>query len=226
MRHDQRGTPAAKARRRLRVFVNSDVREGVARVEAFSDGVFGIAATLLVIDIKLPPDLPDARRLVDALVGQWPGYLGYVMSFMYIGIYWAHHHNVFQHFKRTDHVFLKLNLVFLMLIAVMPFPTAVLGAYARARDERELVAAVLYNAVLLVTSILFLSLWLYGTRKHRLVDRDLDPALIRSTTLRYAIGPVCYSVALVTAFGFPSASLLMDLAVAAFYLLPVHVSAE
>jgi uncharacterized membrane protein len=108
----------------------------------------------------------------------------------------------------------------------MPFPTAVLGAYARARDERELVAAVLYNAVLLVTSILFLSLWLYGTRKHRLVDRDLDPALIRSTTLRYAIGPVCYVVALVTAFGFPSASLLMDLAVAAFYLLPVHVSAE
>jgi uncharacterized membrane protein len=157
--------------------LNVETREGTDRLEAFSDAVFSIAATLLVIDIKVPQGLPDSTQLLNALAGQWPTYLSYAMSFIYLGIYWSHHHNIYGFFERTDHIFLKLNLLFLMMIAFIPFPTALLGEYLHVSDEEQRIAVLGYTSTLFVTASLFISIWLYATYKHRLVRQDLDDGL-------------------------------------------------
>lgn len=110
--------------RRRRLALVLATHEGTSRIEALSDAVFAIAATLLVIELKIPRGRTDSARLLDALATQWPVYVGYVMSFVHLGIYWSHHVHVFRLFRRTDHVSLKLNVLFLMMIALIPFPTA------------------------------------------------------------------------------------------------------
>src|SRR3954449_3433383 len=95
-----------------------------ARIEAFSDGVFAIAITLLVIEIGVPhlDNGPEGTTLFGALIGQWPSYLGYVISFLQIGVVWANRHNRFTYIVRSDHIFLFLNILFLMCVAFIPFP--------------------------------------------------------------------------------------------------------
>ncbi|MDQ2741004.1 MAG: TMEM175 family protein, partial [Chloroflexota bacterium] len=99
---------------------------GVDRLLAFSDGVFAIAITLLVLDLHQPT---VAHGLLGALLQEWPAYLSYALSFLIIGIIWAQHHAMFRSIRRTDHLFLLINVVFLMWIAVLPFPTALLAKY-------------------------------------------------------------------------------------------------
>ncbi len=98
-----------------------------ARIEAFSDGVFAIAITLLVIEIR-PPHVEGGGSLTEALAHLWPSYLGYAISFLVIGTIWANHHNRFRLISRSDHQFLFLNVLFLMCVAFIPFPTALLAA--------------------------------------------------------------------------------------------------
>jgi uncharacterized membrane protein len=209
--------------RRLKLALKVETREGTDRLEAFSDAVFAIAATLLVINIKAPSGLSDSTQLLDALIGQWPVYVSYVMSFIYLGIYWSHHHNIYAFFKRTDHIFLKLNLLFLMMIALIPFPTALLGSYLHVRDEKQRIAVLVYTVSLFVTAILFLSIWLYAAHKHRLVDQNLDNNIIRATTMQYLIGPISYGISFLVALWHPGASLIVVLLVTLFYLLPLEV---
>src|SRR5262245_58066326 len=104
--------------------MTDEVKE-TARIEAFSDGVFAIAITLLVLDMKVPgsKDLPADVRLISVLGRQWPTYLAYVTSFLTILIMWVNHHRLFQHIKRTDNPFLMLNGLLLMGVTIVPFPT-------------------------------------------------------------------------------------------------------
>jgi uncharacterized membrane protein len=106
------------------------------RIEAFSDGVFAIAITLLVLEVRVPhlKDAPIGTTLLGALIEQWPSYLGYAMSFLIIGIIWANHHNRFKYIKRSDHILLTLNTFFLMCVSFIPFPTALLAEYIREPD--------------------------------------------------------------------------------------------
>lgn len=166
--------------------------EGTARIEAFSDGVFAIAATLLALDIKPPRGAATAAEMTSTLLSQWPTYVSYLMSFAYLGIYWSHHHAVYKVYKRTDHVFIALNILFLMLITLLPSATA----------------------------CSFCVLWLYATHERRLVDDDLDLGRMRATTLHYLIAPVGYGLALVLALWSPVASVVLVLLVALFYALP------
>jgi uncharacterized membrane protein len=103
------------------------------RIEVFSDGVFAIAITLLVLEIKVPQlhgaANGHANSLGSALLNLYPSYFGYVFSFLIIGVYWANHHYIFSLYKRSDHVSVLLNIFFLMCIAFLPFPTAVLAEY-------------------------------------------------------------------------------------------------
>src|SRR5579885_2843908 len=92
------------------------------RVEAFSDGVFAIAITLLILDIKVPPH--GSSDLLRILLGLWPAYFAYILSFVMIGIYWAQHHYIFKFIEKTNHVFNLLNLLFLLCIAFLPLPTS------------------------------------------------------------------------------------------------------
>jgi uncharacterized membrane protein len=95
---------------------------GTERIEAFSDGVFAIAITLLVLEIKIP-HLQGGSNLFSSLLGLWPAYFGYVLSFVMIGIYWASHHYIFKLFRKTNHALNLLNLLFLLFIAFLPLPT-------------------------------------------------------------------------------------------------------
>ncbi|HEY7295511.1 MAG TPA: TMEM175 family protein, partial [Dehalococcoidia bacterium] len=124
-----------------------------ARLEAFSDGVFAIAITLLVLDLKVPPAGEGAKRLGPALLDEWPAYLAYLGSFLSILIMWVNHHQQFRHIAHVDHGLLLLNGLLLMAVTVVPFPTSVLSEHIAHRDERA--AAVFYSGTFLVTALLW-----------------------------------------------------------------------
>src|SRR5512132_2117231 len=94
------------------------------RIEAFSDGVFAIAITLLVLDLKVPRDLDEGVSLAQALLRQWPSYLAFIASFATIGVMWINHHKLFTLIKRSDDVLLILNVILLLGVTLTPFPTA------------------------------------------------------------------------------------------------------
>jgi uncharacterized membrane protein len=111
-----------------------DGSPGTGRVEAFSDGVFAIAITLLVLEIRVPE---DTAHLLRELGNLWSSYLAYVISFLLIGLIWANHHVMFEHIRRTDRMLLFLNTLLLMNVAFLPFVTAVLAAALRAGDGQR-----------------------------------------------------------------------------------------
>jgi uncharacterized membrane protein len=187
-----------------------------SRIEAFSDGVFAIAITLLVIEIGVPH--VEGTTLLGALVEQWPSYLGYVISFLQIGVIWANHHNRFRFIVRSDHILLFLNILFLMCVAFIPFPTALLADYLQG-TERSTAGAV-YAGTLAVTAFFFTLLWLYAAANYRLVDRNLDPSLLRAMTRRFVAGMVAYLVTFLLAFVNVTASLLLIVFLALLFVLP------
>lgn len=190
------------------------------RIETFSDGVFAIAMTLLVIEIGVPHIGGEAggNTLLGALVAQWPSYLGYAVSFLQIGVIWANHHNRFSFIERSDHILLFLNTLFLMCVAFIPFPTALLADYIQTDEQTTAVAV--YSGTLAVTAVFFTILWLYAATNHRLVSRDLDPASLRAMTRRYIVGMVLYIFAFALAFVSPVASLALIVVLALLFVLP------
>ena len=170
------------------VKVTTSSGQDTGRIEAFSDGVFAIAITLLIIEIGVPHTV-GAESLSEKLVELWPSYLGYAISFLVIGIVWANHHNRFRLISRSDHVFLFLNIVFLMCVAFIPFPTALLAEYIR-EEAHRITAVAVYSGTLAVTAVFFTTLWLYAAGNHRLVDRTIDPLLLRA--MRAATCSECF----------------------------------
>ena len=192
------------------------------RIEAFSDGVFAIAITLLVLDIKVPRELPESAQLLDALLAQWPAYFAFVTSFATIGIMWINHHRLFNLIKRSDQMLLVLNGLLLLGITFVPFPTALVAEYIGHPDER--VAALVYNGTFVVTAILFNVLWHYAAYKNRLLDPRSDPRAVQSITRQYAFGPLIYLVAFGLAFFSATASLALNMLLALFFALPGRMS--
>jgi len=188
---------------------------GTSRLEAFSDGVMAVAITLLVLDLHVP----DVKTgLFEALLRQWPIYLGYVTSFLVIGILWLHHHHIFKYIKRTDHVVLFLNLLMLMCVALIPFVTALLTRYLNQQGENT--AALMYSGTFLLTTILFNVLWGYAAGHQRLLRPGIDPQLIRKLTRRYLIAPLLYLFSLPLTLVNVEACLVLYILVALFYALP------
>jgi uncharacterized membrane protein len=192
------------------------------RIEAFSDGVFAIAITLLIIEIGVPhlEEEPPGTTLPQALVGLWPSYLAYVISFLQIGVIWANHHNRFRFIERSDHGLLFLNILFLMCVAFIPFSTALLAEYLDGSGAERETAGVIYAGTLAVTAIFFTLLWLYAAVNRRLVDRNLDPFLLRAMTRRYLLGTVAYLLVFLLAFVNVAASLALLVALALLFVLP------
>jgi uncharacterized membrane protein len=186
------------------------------RLEAFSDGVFAIAITLLVLEIKVPP--PDTVLGV-ALLQLWPSYLAYVVSFLVIGAIWINHHAMFRHIVRVDSTLLLLNVLHLMLIAFLPFPTAVLAeAFHRGTDEP--IAAAFYGGILTVIGIFVTAMWQYAARGHRLLSSRLTAKEARQIGRRFLIGPLVYTIATLMALVMPWLALLVYLLLNVFYLWP------
>ncbi len=199
-----------------------DGTSSTTRLEAFSDGVFAIAITLLILEIKVPAAVEGVDGgLAAALLHQWPSYLSYVTSFLTIGIFWANHHSSFQYIKRSNHTLLIINTVFLMSISFLPFPTALIAEYV-GRPADEQIAALLYSGSFWVGGILFNVIWWYATGKRRLIDPSTDPQLVRRLTVRGGIGLVLYGVAFALGFiSVPACLLLCALLVAVYAIPPI-----
>src|SRR5690349_14737058 len=134
-----------------------------ARIEAFSDGVFAIAITLLVLDLKIP-ESDQNGDLLHYLVSQGASYLAFVTSFATIGIMWVNHHRLFSHIKRSNHALLFLNNLLLLGVTVVPWPTSLLARYLGESNEvtNEAIATMLYNGWFVLISIAFNLLWRYA----------------------------------------------------------------
>ncbi|MFE0513568.1 TMEM175 family protein [Streptomyces sp. NPDC058964] len=169
-----------------------------SRVEAFSDGVFAIAITLLILEIKVP-EIGEHGRLWHALGAQWPSYAAYVVSFLVIGIMWVNHHQVFSYVTRVDRTLMFLNLLVLMVVAAVPWPTAMLAAYLR-EDKASHVAAAVYSLVMVAMAAAFQALWWHLTRTGHLFDARVDPRAARETRARFALGSLAYPVTVGLAF--------------------------
>src|SRR5262249_22284153 len=114
---------------------------GLTRLEAFSDGVFSIAITLLVLDIHVPQ---VDQGLAAALASLWPRSVGYLLSFVVVGIWWANHHELFEHFVHSDHLLMLLNTLLLMCIGFVPFSTSLLAEYLPHPGAEVGIAAAVY----------------------------------------------------------------------------------
>jgi len=184
-----------------------------ARLEAFSDGVFAIAITLLVLDLHVP-DVGDGS-LAHALWRQWPADASYVVSFLTIGIIWVNHHNVFRHLERCDRRLLLLNVLMLLTVALIPYPTALISHYARTPNATA--AAVFYGAVMVVMAIFFNAIWHYSIRSG-LLAAGADQREVSGITRSFVPGPFLYLTGTLLAFVNADASLLVYAALAVFYV--------
>jgi uncharacterized membrane protein len=153
------------------------------RIIFFSDAVFAIAITLLVLDIKVPARPKDLvpAWLGDQLLALGSGYFSYALSFLVIGAFWAAHHRSFRYITGYDGRLITLNTLLLMCVAFLPFPTAVLGEYGDMR-----IAVVLYASTLAAVAFFLLLIWSYACLGRRLVSPHVDPKLVRVYTIRAA----------------------------------------
>jgi uncharacterized membrane protein len=194
------------------------VTSETSRIEAFSDGVFAIAITLLIIEIHVP-SREHAESLGHELLRTWPSYLGYLTSFLTIGVMWINHHHVFDLIDRVDRTMLLLNTLLLMMIAFVPFPTAVLAQFIETDGARA--AAVLYGATLTLTALNYFVWWRYASSGRRLIAPEVPDDVVADITRAYTPGILLYGGAALVAFLEPWLSAALYLAIAAFYALPL-----
>ena len=186
-----------------------------ARIEAFSDGVFAIAITLLILEIKIPAS--GSGELSVQLLQQWPSYFAFVFSFAFIGIMWINHHRLFTHIKRSNNALLFLNLLLLLGVTAVPFPTAVLAQHLGQSDQRA--AAMLYHGMYFAIAVFFNLLWRYANRN--LLGENVDISATGKISARYAVGPILYLVCIAVAWVNVPVSLLLNVALAVFFALPL-----
>ncbi|HEY2507235.1 MAG TPA: TMEM175 family protein [Streptosporangiaceae bacterium] len=193
------------------------------RAEAFSDGVFAVAITVLVFNLLPIADRTEgSRHLLHALAGNWPAYLAYVVSFLTIGIMWLNHHTMMAHVRRVNRPVLVLNLLLLMGVVALPFPTALVAGHlvgAHARNGQASVAAVLYGLVMIAISICFATLWLYVTSRRGALGAGPALQASRASTIRFTSGLVGYLAATAIALAEPVAALLIYGLLAGYYLI-------
>lgn len=167
------------------------------RLEYFSDAVIAIAATLLAVELHAPSaESLGGATLPNTLAAQWSLYLAFLISFLFIGIAWSSHHDMFRHIAYTDHILLILNLFFLMGIALQPFSTSLLTAHFNNNEERS--AALIYHGILFFTSLCFNALWHYSKWRGLVVPAMTAQELL-SATRKNAFAPLLHFISLIVA---------------------------
>ncbi|HLW01419.1 MAG TPA: TMEM175 family protein, partial [Ktedonobacterales bacterium] len=162
--------------------------------------IFAVAITLLVLEVKLPT---GTTNLESQVLAQWPSFLAYFISFMTILIMWLNHHSIFKLVHRTDHTFMVINGLLMLLITFVNYPTAVLADSLQSHvpgSSDQVFAAAFYSVTFVVISIVFQAVWLYATYKRRLLSKRADPALVAAITTQYRFGPLFYVAAFALAF--------------------------
>jgi uncharacterized membrane protein len=214
---DGRALPAAPRRRAG----PAGIGMSVGRLEAFSDGVLAIVITLLILEIKVPEPADAHGRLGHALAEQWPHYASFLLSFLVVGVIWLNHHATFNLLERTDHGVRVLNLLLLLPVTVLPWPTDLLATFATEGtpgDQR--VAVLVYGLASTAMAIAFNVLWHYLKRHPELHKPGVSPELLAVRNRRFNFGLAVYPIA--TVIGLLSVQLFIALmlALALLYLLP------
>jgi uncharacterized membrane protein len=187
---------------------------GTSRLEAFSDGIFAIAATLLVLEIGI--DSARTGGVGQALLDLWPSYLAYATSFITIGIIWMNHHACVETMARADRTLMFLNLLLLMTVSFLPFPTRLVAEYLQRPGEQAAVYA--YATTFVVMATIYNAWWRYASGRRRLIADSVPDARIAAITRAFNPGVPVYAITLLVAVFSPFASVLLTLAIAAFYL--------
>jgi uncharacterized membrane protein len=183
------------------------------RLEAFSDGVFAIAITLLVLELNVP----GGENLWHDLKEEWPSFAAFFVSFWVIGIIWVNHHGVLDHLARADRGVLYLNLLLLFTVVFIPFPTALLAEHLKSGADEE-VAAIVYSAAFLAMSLSYGALWGYITRRKYLLGVELTDEQVSRITRRFQIGTPFYALQLAFAFISPAVVLVINALLALYYM--------
>jgi uncharacterized membrane protein len=192
---------------------------GKGRIEALSDGVFAIAMTLLILDVKVPALEPGQEALLPQKVGElWPRFLGYVVSFLITGVFWVGQHVQLHYVRRSDRLFMWSNIAFLMLISFLPFSTALLGQY-----PLQPVALCVYGVNLTLAGLVLYGQLLYASGPGNLFEPGMDPRFFALGGQRILMGPAVYSAAILLAFFVPVVSLILYAVVPVLYILPGRV---
>jgi uncharacterized membrane protein len=191
-----------------------------ARLETFADGVFAIAATLLIIDVTA-----DAHggALGTALTHAWPQYAAYAVSFVTIGIMWVNHHTCLELIDRSDRRFLFINVALLACIAFVPFPTRLIAEHLRDGGLRA--AALTYGLTMTSTAVCFFTFWFYAAGGRRLIAPGADDRLVRGISRSYLPGAPIYGAATLVALASPTASVVLFALIAGSYVLESSVFA-
>jgi uncharacterized membrane protein len=185
-----------------------------SRLEAFSDGVFAVAITLLVLEIHVP----GGEHLWHQLKEEWPSFASFFVSFWVIGIIWVNHHGVLDHLKRADRPVLYLNLLVLMTVVFIPFATALIAEHLKSGADEQ-TAALVYSGAFLALAIAFGALWTYIARHREQLGVELSDEAVRRTSLTFLIGNPFYAVAVIFAFISPAAVLVIITLLAVYYLI-------
>ena len=192
-----------------------------SRLETFADGVFAIAATLLILNVDAQVG-NQASGLGERMLHIWPSYIAYAVSFVTIGIIWSNHHTVLGQLGRVDRTFLLQNIVLLMCVAFVPFPTRLIAEHLRERHELQ-AAALAYGATMTVMAVSYITLWLYASRNGRLLHADADPRVVSGITRSYLPGTPLYLTATLIALASPVASVALFAGIALFYVVESSV---
>jgi uncharacterized membrane protein len=187
-----------------------------SRLEAFSDGVFAIAFTLLVLDFHSPENLGHTGSYLWSL---WPSYLAYIISVILIGLVWANHHSVFIHIKHTDRMLMFLNVLLLAIVAFLPFPTQLLANAIHTSDGLS-AATFFYGLVITLGGIAHNAIWLYAIRHPQLLNTSASPELIANVWKWLIFGPVSYATCTLISLISPWLAIVGYVTLIIFYWLP------
>jgi uncharacterized membrane protein len=192
--------------------------EGTGRLEAFSDGVMAIAITLLVLDLIVPTRQElGGQSLAHALGRLWPNYAAFVVSFFVIGIIWVNHHGMFSRVRKVDRLVLFANLLLLLVVSAIPFPTRLLAEYLTAGGSNAHIAAAVYSSTMLAMSVAFILLWLAVTRSQDLLEDHVDVVAARASLLRFGAGLGAYAATIGLAFVSAPLTLVVHFMLAVYY---------
>jgi len=190
-----------------------------ARLEAFSDGVFAFAITLLALNLRDPAG--SGVSLSEGLISEWPAFFAFVTSFVTVLIMWMNHHNMFTHIRRVDRRLMLLNGLLLLFVVLTTFNTSLVAAHIQLADGW--IAAAVYAGTFFLLSLVWNGLWRYCARGHRLLGTSVTDQQAKTITRQYAVAPVSYGAALVIAPFSGLASVAVILVVAAFFAITATI---
>jgi uncharacterized membrane protein len=183
---------AVEGHRRMRA------RWSTGRIEAFSDGVIAIAITLLVLEIGVETE--DLAHPWEALADEWPSYLAYVTSFLTIGSVWLAHHGLFSRLRAVDAVLMRMNILLLMAVSFLPFPTRLMAEALRESTDAERAAVIVYGAVALAIEFLLVTMWRYAVSRPDLMPKEERPPPRPVVRRRSALSVAGYALAILVGF--------------------------